>query len=55
MKRFTDPNGVSTGWLPDTPTTKQLERLNVDQLLILARRKQGIKKVLLNFLEGKKI
>lgn len=32
-------NGVSTGWLSDPPTEKELNRLTIDQLLILCRRR----------------
>lgn len=52
MIRYTDKNGKSTGWLSKNPTTKELERLNIDQLLIIAKKKKGLKKVLLDFLNG---
>jgi hypothetical protein len=50
MRRFTNENGISTGWLSDNPTDKELERLTIDQLLVLCKRKKGLKKVLLNFI-----
>ncbi len=52
MIKYTDKNGKSTGWLSKNPTTKELERLNIDQLLIIAKNKKGLKKVLLDFLNG---
>ena len=42
--RYTDKNGKST--------TKELKRLNIDQLLIIDKNKKGLKKVLLDFLNG---
>jgi len=53
MVRYHDKNGKSTGWLSENPTIKELENLNVEQLLIIAKRKKGFKKVLLDFLNGK--
>lgn len=41
---------ISTGWLSKKPTTNELKRLTVDQLLLIARRRRGFKKVLLDFL-----
>jgi hypothetical protein len=52
MIKYTDKNGKSTGWLSENPTTKELERLNINQLLIIAKNKKGFKKVLLDFLNG---
>lgn len=55
MIRYNDKYGNSTGWLSENPTNKQLERLNVHQLLMIARNKKGFKKVLLDFLNGVKL
>lgn len=52
MVKYTDKNGKSTGWLSKNPTTKELKRLNVEQLLIIAHRKKGFKSILLNFLNN---
>jgi hypothetical protein len=45
-------DGKTTGWLSESPTVKELERLNVDQLLLIAKGKKGLKKALLEFLDG---
>lgn len=55
MFKYTEKNGKSTGWLSKNPTTKELERLNIDQLLMIAKNKKGFKKVLLDFLSGVKL
>jgi len=52
MISFTDKNGKSTVWLSENPTNKELERLNIEQLFIIAKNKKGLKKVLLDFLTG---
>jgi len=45
-------NGKFTGWLSsDKPTIKELNRLSIDQLLILAKRKKkSLKQTLINHL-----
>ncbi len=53
MIRYHNKDGKNTGWLSNQPTKKELERLNIDQLLILAKRKKGFKQILLNYLESK--
>jgi hypothetical protein len=55
MIRYTDKNGKSTGWLSETPTIKEFERLNVEQLLIIAKNKKGFKRILVSFLCGIKL
>jgi len=50
MINFTNGEGISTGWLQNPPTKKQLEKLNIEQLIIIAKRKRGLKQTLLNFL-----
>ena len=50
MIRYIDKNGKSTGWLSKNPTTKELERLNIDQLLIIAKKKR-IKESVVGFFE----
>ena len=55
MIKYTDKNGKSTGWLSEKPTEKELERLNIDQLLIIAKNKKGLKRVLVSFLCGIKL
>lgn len=43
--------GKSTPWLSDKPTRKELERLSIDQLSMIAKRKKGsLKRVLIDFL-----
>lgn len=37
-------------WLSDTPNRKELEKLNVEQLLYLCKRHRGIKHFLIDFL-----
>jgi len=49
MVRYTDKNGT-TGWLSDKPKIYELKRLNTDQLIIFAKRKRGLKNVLIEFL-----
>jgi hypothetical protein len=48
--RYTDKNGNVSGWLSDKPTKKELERLTIDMLLVIAKRKRGLKKALVEFL-----
>ena len=55
MKQFINANGVSTRWLHDKPTDKELARLNIEQLIMVAERQKGFKKLLLDFLSGKEI
>lgn len=38
----------------DKPTEKELKRLTINQLLLLAKKKKGLKQVLINFLKGDK-
>lgn len=52
MIRYTDKNGKSTGWLSDKPSTKELERLSINQLFEIAKSKKGLKRTLLDFLVG---
>ena len=52
MIKFTSQNGKSTPWLSEKPTTKELERLTIEQLLLIAKKKKGLKKLLLDFLDG---
>jgi hypothetical protein len=54
MKRYTDKDGLSTGWLSNPPTLKELERLNVKHLLMIARTIKGFKKVLVEFISNQK-
>lgn len=49
VKRF-GPNGLTTGWISNKPTREELERLTVSQLLLIAREKKSLKKILINFL-----
>jgi len=39
MLRFTNNNGTSTDWLSENPTDKELAKMNIEQLLILAKKK----------------
>ena len=55
MLRFTNNNGTSTDWLRENPTDKELAKMNIEQLLILAKKKPGFKKNLLEFLHGIKL
>jgi hypothetical protein len=50
MVRYYDKNGKSTGWLSDKPKEYELKRLTIDQLQIIAKRKKGLKKILIEFL-----
>lgn len=52
MIRYYDKNGKSTGWLQTKPSRKELERLTIDQLLVIANKRKNFKKVLVDFLEG---
>lgn len=52
MINITNKNGMSTGWLDSKPTIKQLERLNIEQLLLIARKRKGFKKLLIDFTNG---
>lgn len=45
-------NGKDTGWLSKKPTRAELEKLSVEKLLIIAKRKKKFKESLLNFLDG---
>lgn len=47
--------GKSTGYLSSPLVRKELNKLSIEQLLIIAKRKKGFKESLLNFLEGIKI
>lgn len=44
MIKYTDKNGESTGWLPNKPTTNQLKKLTIEQLLIICKKKKVLKK-----------
>jgi hypothetical protein len=52
MIKFNGQNGKSTPWLSEKPTTKELEKLTIEQLLLIAKNKKGLKKLLLEFLDG---
>lgn len=56
MVRYHDgKTGKNTGWLSDPPTRKELERLSIDQLMMLAKRKKGsLKSILVNYLVDEK-
>lgn len=49
MVRYTDKNGNTFG-LSDKPKEYELKRLTIDQLVIIAKRKRGLKKILIEFL-----
>ena len=52
MINITNKNGVSTGWLDSKSTIKQLERLNIEQLILIAKKRKGFKKLLIDFNSG---
>lgn len=50
MVKYTE-NNISTPWLSSKkPSDKELEKLNVEQLLIIAKRKKSFKKSLIKFI-----
>lgn len=53
MIRYYDKNGKPTGWLSDKPKEYELKRLTIDQLQMIAKRKRGLKKILIGFLAEK--
>lgn len=50
MRRYHGKDGESTPWLSHPPSEKELKRLTVEQLLLIIRRKRGIKKNLINII-----
>lgn len=50
MKQY-HSNGVSTPWISDKPTKEELERLTINQLLIISKhKKRGLKQALIQYL-----
>jgi hypothetical protein len=49
MIKYIDNNGKTTGWLSEKLKRYELKRLTIDQLLIIAKRKKGLKNILIEF------
>ena len=50
MVRYYDKNGKTTGWLSDKPKEYELKRLNIEQLVMIAKRKRGLKNILIKLI-----
>lgn len=54
MRKFHNNTGESTPWISRNPTRKELEKLNINQLLIIVfHNKSGFKKIIIDFLLSK--
>lgn len=49
--RFFDNDGKSTGFLSNPLKVNELENLTLNQLVLISKRKRGLKKVLVEFLK----
>ena len=49
MKKYHE-NGKSTPWVSDNPTVKELNNFTIGELIMIAKHKRGVKKILIDFL-----